>query len=64
MDREDIKSRYASTVRRWFRVLADADGEPPSGLLDELAGIADEHAASRPLDGRRKARASASSAEP
>lgn len=29
---------------RYHRAMVDGDGEVPDGLLDELAGIADEHA--------------------
>jgi len=63
-DQPRARARYANAVRRWSGGIADTDGEPPPDLLDELASIADEHAASQQPDGRRKVRASVSATEP
>lgn len=45
MNRADLDARNTAAVRRYARQLADSDGRPPQALLDDLAAIADEHAA-------------------
>lgn len=45
MNRTDLDARNAAAVRRYARHLADSDGRPPQALLDDLAAVADEHAA-------------------
>jgi len=44
MNRATLNTRHAAAVTRYGRALVDNDGQPPAGLLAELAAIADEHA--------------------
>lgn len=44
MDRTTLRQRHRAAVGRFYRALTDGDGDVPDGLLDELGGIADEHA--------------------
>jgi hypothetical protein len=39
----ELRQRLAITVRRYWRVMGDSDGNIPSGLLDELEAIATEN---------------------
>ncbi len=43
MNRDQLNDRNSAAIRRHARGLADSDGKPPLALLDDLAGIADEH---------------------
>lgn len=45
MDSATLRQRHKAAVGRYFRAMADNDGEVPDRLLDELAAIAAEHAA-------------------
>ena len=44
MTREQIDQANAVILRKWARTLADRDGDPPRGLLEELAGVTVGHA--------------------
>lgn len=63
MDSTTLRQRHRAAVGRYFRALVDGDGDVPAGLLDELGGIADEHAspddAAPTLRTRRRTRAGA-----
>ena len=43
MTREQLRSRYLAAMNRHWRTSIDRSGPTPA-LLDELAGIAEEHA--------------------
>jgi hypothetical protein len=44
MNREDLDARNRAAIRKHWRDLGDRGGDPPPGLLAELAEIADAHA--------------------
>lgn len=44
MDRDQLAARHTAAITRWFVTMRDTAKVPPQ-LLDDLAGIADEHAA-------------------
>lgn len=48
----ELRQRLATTVRRYWRVMGDSDGNIPSGLLDELEAIATENTPPAPRRGR------------
>lgn len=43
-DRDQLAARHAAAIRRHWRALADAGGQAPAALLDELGAIAEYHA--------------------
>jgi hypothetical protein len=45
MKRDDLDARNWAIVRKHWRRLMDNSQEPPPGMLDDLAAVADEHAA-------------------
>ena len=46
MTRDELDQQNTAILRKWTRTLSDRDGDPPRGVLDELAGVAIEYAAS------------------
>ena len=44
MTRTDLDARHTAIMRKWARTLADRDGDPPRGLLDDLAELTAEYA--------------------
>ena len=46
MTREELDRRNAAALTRHYRTWTDNAGQAPRGLLDDLARVADEHAAS------------------
>jgi len=44
MTRDDLDARHTAIMRKWARTLADRDGDPPRGLLDDLAELTAEYA--------------------
>ena len=46
MTREELDLHHVAALTRHYRTWTDNAGQAPRGLLDDLARIADEHAAS------------------
>ncbi len=46
MSPEQLAERHTAAIQRHWRTLVDSGGKAAGGLLEELAGIAQEHAAS------------------
>jgi hypothetical protein len=44
---DELKSAYRALLVRNVRKMSDRGGAPTDAMLDEMAGIADEYAASR-----------------
>ena len=40
----DLADEFRTVLRRYARTMADGDGDPPRGLVDELVRIAERHA--------------------
>ena len=57
MTREQLAQAHTTAITRHWRELVDSGGRPTQALLDDLAGIAEDHAAgSKPAAARKRAR--------
>lgn len=44
MTREQLDQANAAVIRKWGRTIADMSSTVPGALLDDLAGVAEQHA--------------------